>query len=60
MQKNFFENNYIWYINNKIINKKYKIIIQAKHKNNINKYDIIIDKTHNFFYYSNYFSLYIE
>lgn len=53
-KKIFLENNYIWYIKNKIINKKYKMIIQSKHKNNINKYDIIIDKTHNFFFYSNY------
>lgn len=30
------------------------MIIQPKNKNNINNYDTIIDKTENFFYYSNY------
>ena len=30
------------------------MIIEPKNKNNINKFDTIIDKTHNFFYYSKY------
>ena len=53
-KKIFLESNYNWYIRNKIINKKYKMIIESKNIKNINKYDIIIDKTHNFFYYSKY------
>ena len=43
-----------WYIRNKIINKKYKMIIDTKSKNFINNYDIIIDKTINFYYYCKY------
>lgn len=53
-KKVILDKNYNWYIKNKIINKKYKMIIESKNKNDINKYEIIIDKTNNFFYYSKY------
>lgn len=46
---------YFWYIRNKIINEKYKMVIQTgndiKYKNSIT----IIDKSYNFFHYTNIF-----
>ena len=53
-KKIFLENNYNWYIKNKIINKKYKMIIEPKNKKYINKYRTIIDKTDNIYYYLKY------
>ena len=43
-----------WFIKNKIINKKYKMIIELKNKRNIQYNNLIIDKTTNFLYYKKY------
>ena len=46
--------NYFWYIKNKIIYKKFNMLIKVGNKKNIKYRGTIIDGTLNFFYYSNY------
>ena len=53
-KKIILDKKYNWFLKNKIINKKYKMIIEIDNIININKYHTIIDKTSNFFYYSQY------
>ena len=53
-KKIILDKNNNWYIKNKIINKRYKMVIEPNNKNNINIYNAIIDKTSNFFYYSKF------
>lgn len=50
----FLDKGNIWFLKNKIINKKYKIIIIPEEINHIKHYKTIIDRTSNFFYYSLY------
>ena len=45
---------YYWYIKAKIINKKDKMIIEKGIESDFKSKEIIIDKTLNFYYYSNY------
>ena len=45
---------YFWYIKNKIIYKKYNMLIKVGNINDIKYRGTIIDGTFNFFYYSNY------
>lgn len=45
---------YYWYIKAKIINKKDKMIIEKGIESDFKSKEIIIDKTFNFYYYSNY------
>ena len=40
-----------WFIKNRLINKKYKMIIDVKNEKSIQNPNIIIDRTSNFFYY---------
>jgi hypothetical protein len=51
-KKIFLEKKDNWYLNNKINNKKYKISIESKDLKNLDKLNIIIDKSHNMFYFS--------
>lgn len=53
-KKIILDKNYNWYIKKDIINKNYKMIIKTKDRNLINKYDIIIDETTNFYFYYKY------
>lgn len=46
---------YIWFIKNKIINRKDKISIEIKYEKDIKNNGIIKDKTWNFYYYRGYF-----
>ena len=53
-KKIFLDNKKVWFIKNKIIDKKYKIIIVPEELKNVKYCKTIIDNTDNFFYYSNY------
>lgn len=53
-RKIILDKNLYWFLKNKIINKKYRMAIQIKNRNEINKYDTFIDKTDNFFFYNKY------
>lgn len=56
-KKIIIENNKnAWFIKNKIIDKKHKLIILADKLKNIKNFGIIFDKTNNFFYYSKFIS----
>lgn len=46
----------VWFIKNKIIDKKYKIIIEPEDINKMKLSNVIIDRTDNFYYYFNYIS----
>lgn len=46
---------YFWYIKHKIINKRYKMIIDIGEEDNYKNKFTIFDNTYNFFYYSNIF-----
>ena len=48
------DNKKVWFIKNKIIDKKYKIIIVPEELKNVKYCKTIIDNTDNFFYYSYY------
>ena len=50
----FLDKGIIWFIKKKIVDKKYKIIIESKDLKNIKFLNLIIDRTINFFYYFNY------
>ena len=43
-----------WFIKNKVIIKKYKIIVEPGNSKNIKNFDTLIDNTPNFFYYKNF------
>ena len=53
-RKIILNKNYIWFIKNKIINRKDKISIEIKNEPDLKYFDIIIDKTWNFYYYKGY------
>ena len=53
-KKIFLDRKKVWFIKNKIIDKKYKIIIIPEEEKNIKYCKTIIDKTDNFYYYSKY------